>query len=211
MSISTKDYFAKLQEWLNYEHYVSVGHAIPTPKGSRVKDWGEVSLVETIPKSRGSKPDVGHQVKLIYRGDAFIVELDRQDPKKGRPALFHFLNSTGSWTKRCDFVVFHLFQRKIHVYCIEFKNNSIDQNHISDQLNRGRDWVASMQAALHFYEKEKRPLHLSRFVFTSNSNPQGFVNGVGFLTSDAKVKLWRYVDAEGVALQNLGGCPEVLR
>ena len=211
MSISTKDYFDRLQEWLNREHYISAGNKCAPPKGKTGKNWGEVVLAETLPNASGRKAQIGQQVNLYYKGEVFVVELDRNDPKANRQNLFHFLNNTGPWTKRCDFAVFHYFKNKINVHCIEFKREKVDQNHISDQLNRGRDWVASMQAALHFYEKEKKPFHISIFVFTSNKKPRGFVNSSGFLRTDAKVRLWRYADANGTALQDLGGCPEVLR
>lgn len=210
MAISSQDYFLRLKDWLNKDHYISFGHpATPSP-GNNSNVQCQLELIETLPNATGRKPKIGNTATLHYRGDAFAVNLDLDEPGRQRQNLFHFFNNSGAWTKRCDFVVFHFF-RKINVYCIEFKSDKIDQKHISDQLNRGRDWVASMQAALYFYEKEKRPFYLSRYIFTTNVNPSGFVNSSGFLTVDSKVKLWRYEEVKNLDLQSLGGCQEVLR
>jgi hypothetical protein len=48
-------------------------------------------------------------VRLPYKGKAFAIKLDgRNDP------LFHFLDDSGKeWSKRCDFVVFQCFNRRV--------------------------------------------------------------------------------------------------
>ena len=203
MSANARGYFDNLKDWLNTDHYAVFGHP-------------ELHSVTGAPLKKGTiiLSEEGKTVTLGYKGDAFAVHLDKNDKKDGgRKNLFHFLNNTGHWTKRCDFVVFHLHGQKINVYCIEFKSDKIDQNQISGQLNAGRDWVCSLRSTLLHYVSDSRRLYLSRFVFVSTPNPNPKINpATGRLTHDSKVRLWKYKDVNGKSLHDLDNkCVEIIR
>ena len=74
-----------------------------------VEDSGKVVLTEKV-LPRGRRCKKSSRIKLPYKGKDFAIQgLDgRKNP------LFHFLDDNGKeWSKRCDFVVFQYFNRRL--------------------------------------------------------------------------------------------------
>lgn len=115
MALNAQGYFNCLKSYLNTNHY-----------GEPQASAGEVVLKEKVFGQSGSKP-IEYKVSLQATGETLVIKLDAKKNGSSLP-LFHFLDDTAKpWSKRCDFVVFNLRKRKLYVYCLEFKSESIPQ------------------------------------------------------------------------------------
>ena len=110
-------------------------------KVTQQKD-GEIVLKEKIYKT-GETELSNHKITLIYRGDAFVVKLDKHKAK-----LFHFLEEESQpWAKRCDFVIFQCYRNKITAFCIEFKSGSFPEK-LVDQLKASTAWCHALHSTV---------------------------------------------------------------
>ncbi|MEZ5478342.1 MAG: hypothetical protein R3E95_12935 [Thiolinea sp.] len=65
-------------------------------------------------------------VRLGYSGEIIVIQLDKKNKRGNSDPLFHFFEDDARpWSKRCDYVIFQLLNKKISVYCIEFKSASL--------------------------------------------------------------------------------------
>jgi hypothetical protein len=117
MALDAQGYFQCLKSYLDLDYYATA---------TNMHD--ELCLVEKIYTPDGEKEI---SLKLKVEGDAFAFKLDMLNEQKGHPQkgkhlpLFHFLNNEGKpWSRRCDFVIFHLYKKRIKIYCLEFKYKS---------------------------------------------------------------------------------------
>lgn len=83
-------------------------------------------------------------------------------------SLFHFLDDTAKpWSKRCDFVVFNLRKSKLHVYCLEFKSESIPHD-VPDQLKASVDWLKALHATINAYTTKRSTIHATKYVLSNH-------------------------------------------
>jgi hypothetical protein len=162
MSLDTRGYFEHLQEYIMSDYVVDSGQ------------FGTITLKEKYFTERSSRARL-RQVELSFDGQAFAVKLDGV----AKP-LYSFLDDNGKpWSKRCDFVVFHLSSRQINLSLIEFKSELIDQESIVSQLSAGLCWCQTLKSILRTYSRADRRLYARKYVFTSNSDPVRYLDRSG--------------------------------
>jgi len=189
MSIDAKGYFELLKASLNSNYYVTNGVE------------GELNLEEEI--FIGSGQTKTHKIPLFYQGEAFFVKLDKKNSKGNNEPLFHFLeNNSKPWASRCDFVIFNYHNRKINIYCIECKNTTIGSP--EKQLDSSEAWCKSLQATINNYTGHKKPMNLTKYVFTDHPDPRIHLDPDGKnLRSDASIRHFLYNDAKNKSLSEL--------
>ncbi|MEP3667438.1 MAG: hypothetical protein ABJN42_12005, partial [Roseibium sp.] len=148
----------------------------------------------------GETKKTTREVRLPYKGKAFAIKLDgRNNP------LFHFLDDNGKeWSKRCDFIVFQCFNRKVMTYLFEFKTKSLDAGSIIDQLKSGMHWCACLRKVVAQYTGDSRPLKVKKFVLTENNNPDAYLDADNkYLAREPSVRHYHYDDIELLGLDDL--------
>ena len=187
MSLDASSYFDHIRAYINDEYIVSRG------------DSGEIVLQEKYYREGETKKST-RIVKLPYKGKAFAIKLDgRKNP------LFHFLDDNGKeWSKRCDFVVFQYFNRRLMAYLFEFKTKSLDAGSIIDQLKSGVHWCACLSKVIQQYTGDKKPLRLKKFVLTENNNPDPYLDTENkYLARDPSIRHYHYNEIDGLKLDDL--------
>ncbi len=186
MPLSIQGYFNGLRSYLNADYFIPV-------------IGNEIILKEKI-HVPGSSKKKEISVALQFRGDVFAIKLDgKNDP------LFHFLDDNGKpWSKRCDFVIFQLYRKRIFVYCIEFKHGSLDAESIIAQLTASQAWCQSLLHTVGNYQNERKKLWLKKYVFSNHANPAAYLDAQGkYLTRDHSIRHYQYADVDRMQLEDL--------
>ncbi|WP_331842972.1 hypothetical protein [Pantoea agglomerans] len=118
--------------------------------------------------------------------------------------LFHFLDDTAKpWSKRCDFVVFNLRKNKLHVYCIEFKSESIPHD-VPEQLKASVDWLKALHAIINAYTTKRSAIHATKYVLSNHPDPTLYLDVEGkYLLRDHTIRHYHYAEIKDMALADL--------
>ena len=166
---------------------------------------GKIQLKEGISCPPGSR-ERKHTVKLGFSGtadDVIVFRLDKKKRGNHCEPLFSFLEDDAKpWAKRCDFVIFQLVKRRIVVYCIEFKSNSLT-GEVVDQLKASEAWCRSVHSIFKNYLNESKRLHLKKFVFSCRDNASNYLEDGKYLMRDHYVRHYHYDDLNEMTLENL--------
>lgn len=188
MPLDTQGYFNALRASLNTSFY----EIAPLKQGV-------LQLKEKLFTSGAKK---AYRVNLNFSGEIIAIKLDKATNGSSQP-LFHFLDDNAKpWSKRCDFVVFNLYRKKIKVYCIEFKSESIPQD-THEQLKSSFAWCRTLHSTIKSYLGESKKLTLHKFVFSECANAAAYTDAGGYLQRDHTVKHYLYSDLTGFSLSNL--------
>src|SRR5580704_13636651 len=117
MTLAAGTYFEHLKAYVNSDYVIHDGTG------------GKVILTENYFRPADVKPQE-RKIELFLPGAGMAFKLDHDDfdtaKKKSKPALFHFLDDKAKpWSRRCDFVIFHVNGRAFNADCIEFKSKSL--------------------------------------------------------------------------------------
>lgn len=191
MALNAQGYFNCLKSYLNTNHYGE-----PQPKAD------EIILKEKGFGQKGNKP-IEYKVNLKTTGEVLVIKLDTKKSGPSQP-LFHFLDDTAKpWSKRCDFVVFNLRKRKLHVYCLEFKSETIPHD-VPEQLEASAAWCKALHATINAYTTKRSTLNITKYVLSNHPDPTPYLDGEGkYLQRDHTIRHYRYADLNGLALTDL--------
>lgn len=197
MALDAQGYFQYLNSYLNMDYY-----AIETNMHNELKLKEKISI-----------PDGYKEIEILFKieGEAFAFKLDKindepKHPRKGkRLKLFHFLNDEGKpWSRRCDFVIFHLHKKKIKVYCFEFKYESLPVAGIISQLKASEDWCRSVYSIINIYTNKRKRINLTKYVLSYCEEPEKYLDRVGkYLKRDPSIRHYHYDDVNGINLHDL--------
>ena len=189
MALNAQGYFDHLKSYLNMNFYEVRGFN------------GEISLSEKIFIEEGKQ---NITVKLKYEGEVFAIKLDKKNKGNHIP-LFHFLDDTGKpWSKRCDFILFHLHKNKINIHCFEFKWKTISADRVIAQLNASSAWCRTLSNTIKNYTNKSKTLYLSKYVLTKHLNPNNYLDSNNkYLNSDQSIRHYHYDDIDGINLSDL--------
>lgn len=195
MAVDANKYFRGLRSYLNTNVYEETK-----------RDNERIVLEEKIYLPGGAEKK--QKVRLGFAGDVIVVRLDKKNQKGNSDPLFHFLEDNSKpWSKRCDFVVFQLFNKKIYVHCIEFKSSSLPDG-LVDQLKATEAWCRSLHSIIKLYTGEKKRLHLKKFVFSCMEDPSRFLDDEGYVSRDHSIRHIHYDDLVGRSIEDLENeCP----
>lgn len=122
MAVDANKYFRGLRSYLNTNTYEVTK-----------RDNGRIVLEEKI--FMEGVTERKQKVRLGYSGEVIAIQLDKKNQRGNSDPLFHFLEDDARpWSKRCDYVIFQLLNKRINVYCIEFKSASLPES-LVDQLD----------------------------------------------------------------------------
>ena len=122
MAVDANKYFRGLRSYLNTNTYEVTK-----------RDNGRIVLEEKI--FMEGVTERKQKVRLGYYGEVIAILLDKKNQRGHSDPLFHFLEDDARpWSKRCDYVIFQLLNKRINVYCIEFKSASLPES-LVDQLD----------------------------------------------------------------------------
>ncbi|MES9999167.1 MAG: hypothetical protein ABW125_07175 [Candidatus Thiodiazotropha lotti] len=197
MAVDATGYFQHLKSYLNMDYY-AIDKNI----------HNELHLNEKIYTPDGEKTI---SITLHINGDAFAFKLDKLNEQKGHPQkgkhleLFHFLNNEGKpWSRRCDFVIFHLYKRRIYIYCLEYKYKSLPVDSVISQLNSSVDWCRSLYSIINIYTGKRKRLNVTKYVFSYCESSNKYLDGENkYLTRDPSVRHYHYDDVNGIKLNEL--------
>jgi hypothetical protein len=147
------------------------------------------------------------KIELTVAGDAIAINLDKKKSKNSTQSerLFHFLDDNGQpWSKRCDFVVFHLYRGRIGVACFEFKWETLPVEKIIEQLKASESWCRSLHSIVKHYTAKRRRLNLTKYVISAHPDPSPYLDDDDYLRRDHSIKHYHYNTIDGMALQELG-------
>lgn len=148
------------------------------------------------------------KVRLGYSGEVIALQLDKKNQRGNSDPLFHFFDDEARpWSKRCDYVIFQLINRKINVYCIEFKSSTLPES-LVDQLKSSEAWCKTVHSIISLYTGEKKRLILKKFVFSCMDDPSRFVDDDGYMNRDHSIRHYHYDDLSNIKLEDLiNECP----
>lgn len=192
MSINPKGYFNALRSYLNTAHYEVTE-----------TDEERIVLKEKIYPAGSQKP-VMQKVRLVVPGEAIAINLDKKNPHGNNDPLFHFLDDNSKpWSKRCDFVIFHLHCNRICAFCIEFKSSTLPEN-LVDQLTASEAWCHALHSIIKHYTGEAKKIHLTKYVLSCHPNPATYLDSTGkYLQRDHSIRHYLYQDIDGLSLDAL--------
>jgi hypothetical protein len=195
MTLAASTYFEHLKAYINNDYVVHDGAG------------GKVILTEKYFRPDDIKP-YKRNIELLLPGVGLAFKLDHDEfetaRQKSKPALFHFLDDTAKpWSKRCDFVVFYVSGQRFCADCIEFKSKSLTAEKIVPQLKAGMCWVHSLKRTIEHYTGDKRRIHLRKFVFAENDNPDAYLTPNGQLRADPSIRYYHFDEVHGQALADL--------
>ncbi len=195
MTLDAKTYFEHLKAYVNCEYIMHDG------------DGGKVVLVENFFHPEDVKPKK-RRITLLLPGVGMAFKLDLDDfensRRKNKPALFHFLDDTSKpWSKRCDFVIFHVDKKSFRADCIEFKSKSLAHDKIVPQLTAGSRWVRSLKRTIEHYTGYTRRIKLRKFVFAENENPEAYLDANRQLKADPSIRYYHYNEVQGHSIADL--------
>lgn len=190
MALNAQGYFNCLKSYLNLNHY------------GEFHENNKVVLKEKGFAQSGNKPIV-YEVDLHTSGELLVMKLDTKKNGSTLP-LFHFLDDTAKpWSKRCDYVLFNLRKSKLHVYCFEFKSESIPHD-TPDQLTASVDWLKALHATIKAYTDKRSTLYVTKYVLSNTSDPAPYLDADGkYLQRDHTIRHYRYADIHGMVLSDL--------
>ncbi len=173
------------------------------------RDNNRIVLEEKIFLSGGKEKK--QKVSLGYSGEVIVIRLDKKNPKGNSDPLFHFFEDDAKpWAQRCDFVIFQLKNRSIHVYCLEFKSASLP-NGLVDQLNASEAWCRAVHSIINLYTGEKKRLNLTKFVFLCTPDPIVYLDDDdGYIQRDHTIKHYDYNELKSMTLDDLENQCKVL-
>jgi len=190
MAINAEGYFNALRSYLNTGHYEI-----------KCAPDGNVAMKEKIFLPGNQQKDL--EVKLTVPGKALVIKLDVKTDKKGNHSdpLFHFLDDNGKpWSKRCDFVVFHLHRGSICVLCFEFKWETLPVERVIAQLNASESWCRSLHSIIEHYTTKKRRLNLTKYVLSAHPDPSPYLDDDHYLQRDHSIRHYHYSEINGLSL-----------
>lgn len=192
MTISTQSYFSALRDYLNVRHYALTD-----------VEAGVVVMKEKIFRPGSSRP-TQQRVRLRVSGEAIAINLDKKNARGNSDPLFHFLEDESKpWARRCDFVVFHLFRKRISPLCFEFKSGSFPEG-LVDQMTSGVAWCRSLHSVIKHYTGKTKRLHVSKFVLSCHDDPARFLGQDGkYLKRDHTIRHYLYSQIDGMAIDLL--------
>lgn len=142
MAVDANKYFRGLRAYLNTNTYEVTK-----------RDNDRIVLEEKIFMQGGAERK--QKVRLGYSGEVIVIQLDKKNQRGNSDPLFHFFDDDARpWSKRCDYVVFQLLDRKITVYCIEFKSASLPES-LVDQLSSSEAWCKAVHSIINLYTGER--------------------------------------------------------
>jgi len=193
MALDHAGYFHHLKSYFNLGFY-----AVPIPNN------GELVLKEKIDIGGKKKEFV---VKLNYSGEVFAIKLDKEVRRGHHEPLFHFLdNQAKPWSKRCDFVVFQCHKRQIKVYCLEFKNQSVDSESVVAQLTASERWCRTLNATVDIYTGHKKKIKLTKYLVTDCTPERAatYLDAANeYLARDPSIKHFFYSEINNMNLSEL--------
>lgn len=197
MPLNAQGYFNCLKSFLNMEYY-----------STQTNMHNVLNLKERISIPEGYK-DI--EISFNVDGEAFAFKLDKKNDQKGHPRkgehleLFHFLNNEGKpWSRRCDFVIFHLLHNRIYVYCLEFKYKSLPIDGVISQLKSSEDWCRSLYSVINIYTGIRKRLNLTKYVFSYHESPEKYLDADNkYLTRDPSIRHYHYSDVNETNLHDL--------
>jgi len=192
MPINAKGYFNALRSYLNTGFYEVTE-----------TDSGRIVLKEKIFPPGAQRP-LEQKVRLVVPGEALVIKLDKKNPQGNSDPLFHFLDDTAKpWSKRCDFVIFHLHRERLSVHCVEFKLGSLPES-LVDQLESSAVWCRALHNIIKLYTGKARRLNLTKFVVSSHPDPALYLDAAGkYMLRDHSIRHYRYQDMDGLSLDAL--------
>lgn len=195
MAVDANKYFRGLRAYLNTNTYEVAK-----------RDNERIVLEEKIFMQGGAERK--QKVRLGYSGEVIVIQLDKKNQRGNSDPLFHFFDDDARpWSKRCDYVIFQLLDKKITVYCIEFKSASLPES-LVDQLNASEAWCKAVHSIINLYTGEKKRLNLKKFVFSCMDDPSRFVDQEGYLNRDHSIKHYHYDDLNSMSVEELENeCP----
>lgn len=197
MALDAQGYFQCLKSYLDMDYY-----AIST----NIRD--ELILNEVIFTPDGEKKIT---IQMHVDGEAFAFKLDKLNNNKGHPqkgkhlSLFHFLNNEGKpWSRRCDFVIFHLYKKRIKVYLLEFKYKSLPVDSVISQLKASEDWCRSLYSIINIYTGKKKRMNLTKFVLSYCEDPSKYLDADNkYLTREPSIRHYHYDEVNKMSLHEL--------
>ena len=195
MTLAASTYFEHLKAYVNNRYVMHDGLG------------GEVILKEKYFPPTGTRAKT-RKIQLLSPGPGLAFKLDHDQVelqrKKSKPPLFHFLDDTAKpWSKRCDFVIFYVRGQRFCADCIEFKSKSLTAEKIVPQLKAGACWVHSLKRTIEHYTGDKRKIHLRKFVFAENDNPDAYLEPNRQLRADPAIRYYHFDEVHGQALAEL--------
>ncbi|ABI57134.1 hypothetical protein ACN2MM_09695 [Alkalilimnicola ehrlichii MLHE-1] len=195
MTLAASTYFEHLKAYVNSRYVMHDGVG------------GEVILKEKYFPPTGTRAKT-RKIQLLLPGPGLAFKLDHDQVelqrKKSKPPLFHFLDDTAKpWSKRCDFVIFYVNGQRFYADCIEFKSKSLTAEKIVPQLRAGACWVHSLKRTIEHYTGDKRRIHLRKFVFAENDNPDAYLEPNRQLRADPSIRYYHFDEVHGQALAEL--------
>lgn len=193
MTINADGHFNNLSSYLNMSYYA-------VPIGT-----DDVVLKEKVFTQQGDKI---HKIRLQYEGKLLALKLDTKNARGSSEPLFHFLDDTGrAWSKRADFVLFNLRNRKIHAHCFEFKSGTITADSIVEQLSSTESWLKSVNNTIKNYTNKCTYLHIAKYVITNCDDPAPYLDRTGcYLKKDGSVRHYKYNEIDNMKLHELDNC-----
>lgn len=195
MAVDANKYFRGLRSYLNTNTYEVTK-----------RDNKRIVLEEKIFMQGGGERK--QKVRLGYSGEVIAIQLDKKNQRGNSDPLFHFFDDEARpWSKRCDYVIFQLFNRKINVYCIEFKSSTLPES-LVDQLKSSEAWCKAVHSIISLYTGEKKRLNLKKFVFSCMDDPSRFVDDDGYMNRDHSIRHYHYDNLSNIKLEDLiNECP----
>lgn len=192
MPLNAQGYFNALRSYLNTAHY----------EVTEVEE-GRIVLKEKIYPPGEVRPVV-QRLRLAVPGEAIVIKLDKKNSRGNSDPLFHFLDDTAKpWSKRCDFVIFHLRRERLAVYCLEFKLGSLPDS-LVEQLEASGMWCRALHNIIKLYTGKTKRLNLTKFVVSSHPNPSPYLDASGkYLLRDHSIRHYSYQDIDGLSLDAL--------
>lgn len=194
MPLNAQGYFNALRSYLNRAHYEV-----------KCSKSGKILMNEVVFLPANKSDEI--KIYLDAPGDAFVINLDKKKTKKSTQSdpLFHFLDDNGMpWSKRCDFVVFHLHRGSINVLCFEFKWETLPVDRIIPQLEASEAWCRSLHSVIKHYTSKKRRFNLTKYVLSRHPDPSPYLDAEGhYLQRDHSIRHYHYDDLKGLSLADL--------
>lgn len=191
MALDAQGYFQHLKSYLNMDYYAT-----------QMNMHNELHLKEKIYIPKGSK-----LIKISFKveGEAFAIKLDKEERKGHHLPLFHFLDNEGKpWSRRCDFVIFHLHKKKINVYCLEFKYNTLKVDSVMAQLKSSEAWCRALSATINIYTGKRKRLNLTKYALSYCEDPSSYLDADNkYLVKEPSIRHYHYKDIDGLSLNEL--------
>ena len=190
MPINAQGYFNALRSYLNTGHYEVTE-----------TDGGRIVLKEKVYPPDSLSP-VTQKVRLIVPGEAIVIKLDKKNSRGSSDPLFHFLDDNAKpWSKRCDFIVFHLHNRRIGIFCIEFKSATLPDDRLVSQLRASASWCRALHSIIRHYTGEAKRLHLTKYVLSCHPDPASYLDqNRKYLQRDHSIRHYLYDEIDGLSL-----------